>query len=131
MGSQIPLRILVVDGDKAACAATTGMLEYLGHHAEAETDGLSALKIFSEDPDRFDLAVIDPVLPGLMGLDLAIRLRHLRPGFPVLFYTGYVDESLSRRVEAHGLGRVAFKPFTLNELAAAIRQRLSPGPERS
>jgi hypothetical protein len=55
------------------------------------------------------------------------RLRHIRPGFSVLLYAGYVDESLSRRIEAESLGRVTFKPFKTKELAAAIRDRLSLG----
>jgi hypothetical protein len=87
------------------------MLEYLGYQAECETDGQSALKIFSDNPDRFDFAVIEPILPDLT----------------VLFYAGYVDEALSLRIEADHLGQVAFKPFRLNELAAAIRDRLPPG----
>jgi CheY-like chemotaxis protein len=124
MESDLPLRVLVVDNDELVCAATTGMLELLGHRADAQTDGLSALKVFSDGPDEFDLAIIEPMLPGLMGLDLAIRFRHIRPGFPVLFYTGYVDESLSRGVQTASVGRVVFKPVTLNELAAAMNDGL-------
>jgi CheY-like chemotaxis protein len=130
MASELPLRVLVVDNDELACAVTTEMLESLGYRAEGETDSLNALKVFSENPDKFDLALIEPVMPDLMGLDLAMRFRHIKPGFPVVFYTGYVDESLSRRTEGDGLGPVAFKPFTSNELAATIKDRLSPGVER-
>ena len=128
MGSQMPLRILVVDNNEPVCAATTEMLESLGYRADCETDSLSALKVFSENPDQFDLAIIEPLLSDLTGLDLAIRFRHIRPDLPVLFYAGYVDESLSHRIDADRLGRVAFKPFRLNELAEMIKDRLSPGP---
>jgi DNA-binding response OmpR family regulator len=130
MSSELPLRILVVDCDEPLCAVTTEMLESLGHHAKRETDSLSALRLFSESPYEFDLAIVEPAMPDLMGLDLAVRLRRIRPGFPVLFYAGYADESLSSQIETNGLGRVAFKPFTLNELAAAITERLSPIPHR-
>jgi len=126
MSSILPLHVLVVDNDEAVCAATTGMLESLGHHAECETDSQSALRVFSENPDEFDLAVIEPVMPDLMGLGLAIRFRRIRPDFPVLFYAGYVEEPLHRQIETDGLGRVTIKPFLLNELAAGIEKRLSP-----
>ncbi len=129
MGSEVPLRLLVVDSDELVCAVTTEMLESLGHHADCETDSLSALRVFSDNPDKFDLAIIEPILPDLMGLDLAIRFRHIRPGFPVLFYAGYVDASLSRRIEAESLWQVLFKPLILNQLAAAIKDRLSTAPE--
>jgi CheY-like chemotaxis protein len=120
-----PLRVLVVDNNEPVCAVTADMLESLGHRADCETDSLNALKIFSEDPGKFDLAIIEPLLPNLTGLDLAIRFRDIRPGFPVMFYAGYVEESLSSRIAAGGLGPVAFKPFTISELAAAIKNRQS------
>lgn len=128
MSSELPLRVLVVDCDEPLCAVTANMLESLGHHAKRETDSLSALRLFSESPYEFDLAIVEPVMPDLMGLDLAVRLRRIRPGFPVLFYAGYAEESLCSPMETIGLGRVAFKPFMLNELAAAITERLSPMP---
>jgi CheY-like chemotaxis protein len=131
MSSHMPLRILVVDNDEPVCEATSGMLESLGYHADCETDSLNALKIFSENPDQFDLAIIEPLLPDLTGLDLAIRFRHIRPDLPVLFYAGYADEALSHRIEADRLGRVASKPFRLKELAAMIKDRLSPEPEHT
>ncbi len=129
MGPDVSLRVLVVDNDEPVCTATSEMLESLGYRADCETDSLNALKVFSENPDEFDLAIIEPVLPDLMGLDLAIRFRHIRPGFPILFYAGYVDASLSRRIEADRFGHVALKPFRLNELAETVKDRLSPGPE--
>jgi len=121
---------LVVDNDEAVCTATAEMLESLGYRADCETDSRGALKVFTENPDKFALAIIEPILPDLMGLDLAIRLRHIRPGFPILFYAGYADESIIGRIEAEGLGLVAFKPFKTNELAAAIRDRLSGSEQR-
>jgi len=124
--SHLPPRVLVVDNDEPVCTATAEMLESLGYQADCETDSRSALKVFAENPDKFALAIIEPVLPDIMGLDLAIRLRHIRPDLPVLFYAGYADESLSRRIGAGGLGEVALKPFRLSELAAAVKDRLPP-----
>jgi len=129
MSCQMPLRILVVDNDEPVCEATTEMLESLGYRADCQTDSFRALEVFSENPDQFNLAIIEPMLPDLTGLDLAIRLRHIRPDLPVLFYAGYVDASLSHRIEADHLGYIASKPFRLSELAAMIKDRLSPGPK--
>jgi DNA-binding response OmpR family regulator len=114
-----------VDNDEPVCTATAEMLESLGYQADCETDSRSALKVFGEDPERFALAIIEPVLPDIMGLDLAIRLRHIRPGFPIMFYAGYANESLARRIGEDGLAEVALKPFRLSELAAAVKERLS------
>ena len=125
--SHLPPRVLVVDNDEAVCSATAEMLESLGYQADCETDSRSALKVFAENPDKFALAIIEPVLPDIMGLNLAIRLKAIRPDLRVLFYAGYADESLSSRIEADGHGQVALKPFRLSELAAAVKERLSSG----
>ena len=111
----------------------SGILEFLGCRADCKTESLTALKIFSEDPERFDFAIIEPVMPEITGLDLAVRFRRIRPGFPVLFYTGYADEALARRMEAEGFGRVVFKPLTSEELVKRIGDALhlsirSPAP---
>jgi DNA-binding response OmpR family regulator len=125
MASELSLRVLVVDNDEPVCTATAEMLESLGYQADCETDSRNALKVFAENPDKFDLAIIEPILPDLTGLDLAIGLKAIRPAFPILFYAGYADESLSRRIGVDGLGEVARKPFRLRELAAAVRGRLT------
>jgi len=130
MASELSLRVLVVDNDEPVCTATAEMLESLGYQADCETDSRNALKVFAENPDKFDLAIIEPILPDLTGLDLAIGLKAIRPAFPILFYAGYADESIIGRIEAEGLGLVAFKPFKTNELAAAIRDRLSGSEQR-
>ncbi|HUJ69987.1 MAG TPA: response regulator [Syntrophorhabdales bacterium] len=126
--SHVTLRVLVVDNDEAVCSATAEMLESLGYQADCETDSRSALKVFTENPDKFGLAIIEPLLSDIMGLDLAIRLKAIRPDLPVLFYAGYADESLALRIGAGGLGEVALKPFRLGELAAAVKDRLPPDP---
>jgi CheY-like chemotaxis protein len=118
------LHVLVVDNDESVCTATTAVLESLGYEAECETESLMALRAFSEDPEKFDFAIIEPVMPGITGLDLAVRFRRIRPGFPVLFYAGYVEESLSSRSEADGFGRVVLKPLTSKELVERIEDAL-------
>ena len=122
--SRRTLHVLVVDNDDLACAATTGVLQSLGYRADGERGSLRALRVFSEDPDKFDLAVIEPVMPDIMGLELAVRFRRIRPGFPVIFYGGYVDEPSARRIETGGFGPVIFKPLVSVELNRKIEHAL-------
>ena len=106
MVSPQTLHVLVVDNDEPACAATSEVLESLGFRAVCETKSLKALGVFSDDPDKFDLAVIEPAMPDITGVELAVRLRRIRPGFPVVFYAGYFDERSPEGIEAAGLGRL-------------------------
>jgi CheY-like chemotaxis protein len=124
MVSRRTLYVLVVDNDELVCAATTGVLEFLGCRADAVTGSLRALRAFSDQPDKFDLAVIEPVMPEITGLELAVRFRRIRPGFPVIFYAACVDEPLARGIEADGFGPAILKSLIPEELAKEIERKL-------
>jgi two-component system, cell cycle sensor histidine kinase and response regulator CckA len=125
MVSKHPLYILLVDDEEAIISATTFMLECLGHTVKGETQSLNALRRFSEDPDRFDLAILDHIMPDLTGLELAQRFSRIRPGFPVLLYAGYRERPSTQQVEAAGIGRFVVKPKTSEQLGGMIRKVLA------
>lgn len=117
--------ILLVEDDGDTLSATAAMLERLGYSVRAETEGLEALRTFSEEPDLFDLALLDHGMADLAGLELAQRMRRIRPGFPVVVYTGYLDTPSAEQMEAAGIGgRVVIKPATLRELADVLQDAL-------
>ncbi|MDD3845463.1 MAG: response regulator [Syntrophorhabdaceae bacterium] len=137
--------VLVVDNGEDTVATTTSMLEQLGYSAQAETASLAGLKAFSQDPDKFDLAIVEPAMPGqtrpglaalgsmrrgspvtpeLTGLELAVRFRRIRQGFPVLLYTGCIEPPLAEEIKAAGFAEVIPKPLGLKELDEAVRKGL-------
>ena len=118
------LHILLVDSDDGLLGTTTMMLEHLGYVVHGETKSLSALRTFSDDPDRFDLAIIEPLMPELMGLELGVRLGRIRRGFPVLFYTGHLDPPLRQAIEETGVGWAVLKPLRSQALGKAVHERL-------
>jgi two-component system cell cycle sensor histidine kinase/response regulator CckA len=78
------------------------------------------------------LLLSDVVLPGLSGPDLAEQLSRTLPRLRVLFASGYHEESLHERSGKLATSRVLPKPFTIEQLAAAIRETLdSPALTRS
>jgi two-component system, cell cycle sensor histidine kinase and response regulator CckA len=117
--------ILLVEDDEDTLTVTTVMLERLGYSVTAETEGLKALRTFSEEPDRFDLALLDHGMPDVTGLELAQRMGRIRPGFPVVLYTGYLDGPSTEELEAAGIGgRVIIKPATRKELTDLLQEAL-------
>jgi two-component system, cell cycle sensor histidine kinase and response regulator CckA len=128
MASNRPLHILVVDNDKDMVKVTTAMLECLGYSTQGETESLKALRTFSDDPRNFDLAIVEPVMPDLMGVELAVRFRRIQRGFPVMLYSEYIDPPLAEAIEAAGLRRATPKPLGLRELGEAIKGAVRPPP---
>ena len=117
--------ILLVENDEDSLRTTTALLECLGYSVRAETESLKALRTFSEEPDLFDLALLDHGMADLAGLELAQRFRRIRRGFPVVLYTGYLDDPSTEQMEAAGIGgRVMIKPATLKELSDVLQEAL-------
>jgi len=130
MASRQGSHILLVEPDDDVMSATTKMLERLGYTVHGETRSLSALRTFSENADKFDLAIVEPLMPELTGIELAVRLGRIRRGFPVLFYAGYLDPPLEQAIGDTGVGWAVAKPLASRELGKAVKERLHwPSPD--
>ncbi|MDE1968971.1 MAG: response regulator, partial [Alphaproteobacteria bacterium] len=114
-------RVLVVDDDSLVAESTVSMLEHLGHRAVLTTSCIAALETLRTEP-QIDLVITDQVMPGMTGVELARRMRQLRPELPVILATGY-SELVQRRVEP---GFVTLdKPYNLETLAAKITHAMA------
>jgi two-component system, OmpR family, alkaline phosphatase synthesis response regulator PhoP len=121
-----PARILVVDDEAHLAAGIRENLEAEGYRADVAHDGREGLALVREQ--RFDLVVLDVMMPNMDGLELCTQMRREGLQTPVLFLT--VKSDVSDRVrgfEAGGDDYLA-KPFHLQELllrVAAILRRSS------
>ncbi len=113
------LRFLLVEDEALIALTTTDMLEGLGA-AEVRVASTVADACAALDSAPFDLAVIDVKLGAENGLVVAEAAR--AAGVPHLFTTGYGSASLSEDRSAPVLA----KPYTLADLAAAIKAARAP-----
>jgi DNA-binding NtrC family response regulator len=113
--------VLFVDGNETIVSASTTMLENLGHKVSGHNESLKALRAFSEEPDEFDLAIVARDMPDMTGLDLGERFRRIRPGFPVMLYSGQLDSLAKQTIGAAGLEHVIMKPMTVKKLERIVR----------
>jgi DNA-binding response OmpR family regulator len=118
------LHVLFVDDDETIVSASTKMLESLGYKVSAHDESLKALRAFSEEPDEFDLAIIDHDMPDITGLELGERFRRIRPGFPVMLYSGRVDDTTRKTIGTAGIAHVVLEPMTVKKLERAVRAAL-------
>jgi CheY-like chemotaxis protein len=114
-------RILLVDDDDDVRSVTAALLRTLGHEASEAGNGQEALALLQQDR-RFDLLMIDLLMPNMHGTTFAAEAQRLVSGVPVLFVTGYNGTSHARKLsEAQYLIK---KPFRLAELAEKLRDIL-------
>jgi len=68
-----------------------------------------------------DCVVIDYKMPGMNGLDLAIRLQKRDIDSPIILITGYPDQDISRKAAAAGIRHVVLKPLLEDSLVSRVR----------
>ena len=69
---------------------TAYMLMDLGHSVLEAPSGPNALRVLETDA-QFDVIITDYAMPGMTGLDLAEKIKQLRPKIPIIIATGYAE----------------------------------------
>ena len=116
-------RVLIVEDEEHLAAGLKLNLEAEGHAAEVEENGAVALeRLVRADPDasRFDVVLLDVMLPGLDGFEVVRRLRAARQFVPVMLLTARSStDDVLHGFEA-GADDYLPKPFDLSILLARI-----------
>jgi len=119
--------VLLVDDNQAVLDVTQVMLESLGFQVTATSNSLNALDLFRSDPSRFDLVMTDIIMPLISGNELAQQIMHMRPGIPVVLFTGYGDVITDIKAQEMGIRGFLMKPFNIEILSETIRKALAEG----
>lgn len=110
--------ILVVDDDRELRQLLTNFLARHGYRVDAAADGRAMLQLM--EVSRFDLVVLDLMLPGEDGLALCRRLR-AASNLPVIMLTALAEETDRIVGLEMGADDYVVKPFSPRELLARIK----------
>jgi DNA-binding response OmpR family regulator len=116
------MRILVIEDESRIQSFLARGLEAEGYTVVAAGDGREGLELATRG--RFDLVVLDLLLPGLNGLQVQRELHGSQPGLPVVILSARTDLPTKLRGFELGASDYVPKPFSLDELLARIRARL-------
>jgi PAS domain S-box-containing protein len=112
--------ILVIDDDPDVRAFISESLEDLGYKVFQANDGKSGLGAFAAE--KPDLVVLDFIMPGLSGADVAGRILSKQPKQPILFVSGYSETDTIRTIAPNA--PLLTKPFRADALSKAVREAL-------
>jgi DNA-binding response OmpR family regulator len=119
-------RVLVVDDEPRIVSFVSRALAAEGLSVETAGDGVRALDLVLAR--RYDLVVLDLLLPGLDGVSVLQRILDHRPDQRVLVLSALSDVDSKVRCLELGASDYLPKPFALAELVARVRARLrQPG----
>lgn len=120
-GFHLP-RVLIVDDEENQRRTLSIGLKLDGFEVSVASSSAEALRRLAAPPP-IDLTMIDLMMPGLNGLELARQIRRLYPMVRVVLSSAY--HLSARQVERADCGAVGFvpKPYRLDELCSFLRSK--------
>jgi PAS domain S-box-containing protein len=117
-------RILLVEDDEQVRELARSVLARQGYQVITAVGGAEAISLMDGREDAVDLLLTDVVMPEMSGKDLFDHLAVTHPDLRVLYMSGYTDDVIAHRgVIDEGVNFIQ-KPFTVQALAARVRQVL-------
>jgi PAS domain S-box-containing protein len=121
-------RLLVMDDEAMIRQLLLVMLEQAGYAVDSASDGAEAVALYQraqEEGQPFALVILDVTVPGGMGgVEAFAQLRALDPQVRALISSGYANDPVLANYAAHGFRGVLTKPYTDQELYAALQRVL-------
>jgi PAS domain S-box-containing protein len=116
--------VLLVEDESAVLRLSKIVLERFGYKVLTAGTPSEALQVFATHDGLVHLLVTDVVMPEMNGRELAARLRESHPELKALFVSGYSASALAPRGVLDEGVHFLQKPFSLEDLAASVRQAL-------
>jgi PAS domain S-box-containing protein len=123
--------ILIAEDHEGVREVARATLESLGYRILIAHDGDEAVEMFSAHRDSIALVVLDVIMPRRSGPQVYEAIQAIKPGVPVVFATGYSNETaaLTEMVE-RGIA-VLRKPYSPGVLSRRVREALDRATARS
>ena len=124
------MRILVVDDEKLLVKGVKFNLENEGYEVECAYDGAAALELAREG--RFDLIILDVMMPEMDGLEACMKIREFS-NVPIIMLTAKSEDADKLMGFECGADDYVTKPFNILELKARVRAllRRAAGTQRN
>jgi CheY-like chemotaxis protein len=129
--SRLTGRVLVVEDERLVAEFMGELLRAWGLDVTVKNNPVEACELVASGPGRFDLVITDQTMPKLTGLELACKLTELRPGLPVILYTGYSEDLAHEDLARCGVCALVKKPLDPAVLMSALRANLPVSREHA
>lgn len=118
-------KILVVDDQNSQREIASRLLRRLGYHPLTAQSGEEAVEYLKKTP--VDVVLLDMMMdPGINGCETYERILQYVPGQKAIIMTGYSTTEDINRAQLLGINQVVKKPYSLHELAQALKLEINP-----
>jgi CheY-like chemotaxis protein len=116
--------VLVVDDMKEQREIAAKIIGQLGYVAKSAESGEQAVELLRRE--RADLLILDMIMdPGIDGLETYHQVKKLHPHQKAIITSGYAETERVTRAQRLGVGSYLKKPYTVHNLACAIKAELN------
>lgn len=116
--------ILIVDDEDPVRNVLSVSLVHLGYTIDVACSGAEAIEKFQADSEKYDLIILDMLMPNLPGQEVFFRMKEINPALRVLVISGFSsEEAVQSILDGGGLDFIQ-KPFTIEDLSRKVRDCL-------
>lgn len=119
------LKVLVADDDEDLCLSVMQSLKEIGTEAEYVTDGMQAVEMIKNNPDKFDVILVDWRMPDMNGVEIAKKIReYTTSDIPVILISAYDLTEIEEEAKDAGINGFIPKPLFKSTLFFGIKQHI-------
>ena len=123
--------MLVVEDEAAVRKLAARILQNGGYEVITTGSPEEALEMCAAGEAHIDLVLSDMIMPGMSGPQLSSGIKNVRSDLAMLFMSGYPGDVIAQGRDLDPELQIVMKPFTEDQLLAAVREKLnsrvSPG----
>jgi len=116
--------ILIVDDEEGLRKVLAEVLQQNGFTLWKAADGELAIEMYQKYRDQIDLVLMDVVMPNKGGVAAAAEIRAMDADVPIIFQTGYGEETQMEAARSITHSESLQKPVKIDDLLNLIRNRL-------
>jgi len=116
--------ILIAEDEMTVRSVAIRILEKAGYRVIAAQDGEEGFKLFLENISDIDLVILDVIMPVMGGKEVYEKIKKIKPNLPVLFSTGYSENSIHTNFVLEKDLNLINKPYGRLDLLRAVRNIL-------
>ncbi len=117
--------ILLVEDEDAVRAFASRALASRGYEVLEADSGETALKVYADNEAKIDLVLSDVVMPEMDGPTLLKELRRRGAKTKMVFISGYAEDAFDKNLEGQTDFAFLPKPFSLKQLAEAVKEAMN------
>ncbi len=116
--------VLFVDDDDSVRDIGVEIIETFDVDVISVDHAMQAWDIFQKHPERYDLAVLDVIMPSMTGCELATAMREIKQDLPVIFLTGFDNHVVPQALLQQPYTELLRKPWNPDELELVMKKLL-------